>query len=128
MDFSETVKASYNQIAEPYLAQRGADTADVRLLAPLIERLSPDCAVLDAGCGAGVPITRILAESFRVTGVDFAEAQVARARPLVPTAQFVCADGLRIEWTERLEDAGAPDASHLFVLARKPVTSGACGA
>src|SRR5438093_5034326 len=92
MDWSATVRAGYNRIVEPYLAQRSDDTPDVRLAARLIARLAPDSAVLDAGCGAGVPIARRLAESFRVTGVDFAEAQVARARRLVPAARFVCAD------------------------------------
>src|SRR5438093_5214339 len=72
MDWSATVRAGYNRIVEPYLAQRSDDTPDVRLLARLIARLAPDSAVLDAGCGAGVPIARRLAESFRVTGVDFA--------------------------------------------------------
>jgi SAM-dependent methyltransferase len=92
MDFSETVKAGYNGIVDPYLAQRDGSTPDVRLLDLLIARLTPGAAVLDAGCGAGVPITRRLAESFQVTGVDFAEAQLAQARRLVPTARFVCAD------------------------------------
>ena len=202
MDFSDTVRAGYNRIVEPYLAQRDADTPDVRLLARLIARLTPGASVLDAGCGAGVPITHHLAESFRVTGVDFAEAQLARARRLVPAARFVCGDlralsfsdasfdaicsyyaiihvprddhaalfarfarllrpgglallcvgaqdlpfseetyfgvpmawshfdaatnerlleaaGFRIEWTERVADAGAPGAGHLFVLARR---------
>jgi len=201
VDFSETVKAGYNRIVEPYLAQREAGTPDLRLLDRLSARLEPGAAVLDAGCGAGVPISRRLAESFRVTGVDFAEAQVARARILVPAARFVCADlrtlafaeacfdaicsyyaiihvprddhaalftrfarllkpgglallcvgaqdlpyseemyfgvpmawshfdaptnerlieaaGFRIEWAERVADAGAPGAGHLFVLAR----------
>jgi ubiquinone/menaquinone biosynthesis C-methylase UbiE len=163
--------------------------------------------VLDAGCGAGDPITRILGRSFRVMGVDFAEEQLLRARRVVPTGHFVCADlrtvefrdasfdamcsyyaiihiprdehaqlfvklarflkpggvallclgaqelpfdrsddylgapmvwshfdaatnlqlvaatGLCVEWTERVADAGSPDASHIFVLASKPRTA-----
>lgn len=92
MDFGETVRAGYNRISDRYLAQRRANTADVRVLSRLVDRLAPGAAVLDAGCGAGDPITRILARSFRVTGADFAEAQLARARRLVPGARFVCAD------------------------------------
>ena len=92
MDFSDDVKAGYNDIADAYLAQRGKGAADVKLLDRFSGQLAAGSTVLDAGCGAGVPVTRILAEVFRVVGVDFAEAQLARARHLVPKARFVCAN------------------------------------
>jgi cyclopropane fatty-acyl-phospholipid synthase-like methyltransferase len=55
--------------------------------------LRPGARVLDLGCGAGVPMTKLLADAgFDVMGVDIAEVQIERARRLVPNATFVRAD------------------------------------
>jgi ubiquinone/menaquinone biosynthesis C-methylase UbiE len=92
MDYKDIVKNGYNQIANDYLSARTSDSEDVRLLADFGELLSPDAKVQDAGCGAGVPITRLLAERFDVIGVDFSAAQIQLARQHVPKAKFLCAD------------------------------------
>ena len=55
-------------------------------------------AVLDLGCGCGVPATAILAERYAVTGVDLSAVQIKRARRLVPRAQFACADMATIDF------------------------------
>jgi cyclopropane fatty-acyl-phospholipid synthase-like methyltransferase len=47
---------------------------------------------LDIGCGCGLPATKLLSETFEVTGIDISAVQVERARRLVPSARFVCAD------------------------------------
>ena len=92
MDPAALVRQGYNRISDDYLELRRGHASDGRLLRDL-ERLLPQRAkVLDAGCGAGVPITRRLSRSFDVLGVDFAEAQIARARENVPRARFLCAD------------------------------------
>ena len=65
MDFKKTVKEGYNAIADRYLAERTRDSEDVRLLDDFIERLPHNAKVLDAGCGAGVPISQMLSEKFR---------------------------------------------------------------
>jgi len=50
-------------------------------------------AVLDLGCGAGVPTcARLVQHGFDVTGLDFSAVQIERARALVPGASFVQAD------------------------------------
>ena len=100
MDHKETVKAGYNQIAEHYLAQRTADSEDVRLLDDFIELLSPHAKVLDAGCGAGFPISSSLADLFDVTGVDFSEAQIELAKQNVPNATFICEDMTKLNFPE----------------------------
>lgn len=92
MDHKEIVKTGYNQIADRYLSERTTDSADVRLLTDFIELLSPGAKVLDAGCGAGIPITRLLAERFDVIGVDFSTAQIELAKQNVPKAKFLCED------------------------------------
>ena len=63
-----------------------------RYAAELIARLPAGAAVLELGCGAGIPTTRALAERFDVTGVDIAARHIELARQNVPAAQFIHAD------------------------------------
>jgi SAM-dependent methyltransferase len=57
-----------------------------------VRRLPDGARVLDLGCGAGIPSTRVLAERFEVTGVDVSEVQLQLARTNVPQATFVHGD------------------------------------
>lgn len=104
MDFKETVKAGYNQIADRYLQERTRNSEDIHLLNDLMDRLPVGAKVLDAGCGAGVPVAQILSERFNVTGVDFSEAQVELARKLVPQAEFICQDMTKLDFPARSFD------------------------
>jgi len=101
----ELVRKGYDAIAARYLAARTEDSADVPLLQELVLRLPPKAKVLDAGCGAGIPITKRLTEWFSVTGVDFSEAQLRLARQLVPQAQFVLQDITRLSFPDNSFDA-----------------------
>ena len=59
----------------------------------LAKLMAPRARVLDLGCGAGVPATKLLAEkNFDVLGLDFSAVQIERARQLVPGADFEQAD------------------------------------
>ena len=86
------VRESYNRIAEAYLSSRCRDSPDVALLDDFVVRLTARARVLDAGCGAGVPIAQQLAARANVVGVDLAEVQLGLARRHVPTGLWVCAD------------------------------------
>jgi SAM-dependent methyltransferase len=105
MNTKKIVKAGYNTIASAYLAARSVDSEDVRLLDDLIQRLPQGARVLDAGCGAGVPVTRFLSQYFQVVGVDFAEVQIQLARQLVPQAHFVCQDITKLSFPDATFDA-----------------------
>jgi len=70
----------------------------VALLAALTDGLAADAAVLDLGCGAGVPVTRWLAERFVVTGVDLSARQLALAREAMPGATFVQGDMAAVDF------------------------------
>lgn len=105
MSTKKIVQNGYDRIAHTYLATQRATGEDIDLLHELICLLPKDARVLDAGCGAGVPITRILAEHARVTGVDISAAQIALARELVPTAHFIQADLTEIDVAEGAFDA-----------------------
>jgi ubiquinone/menaquinone biosynthesis C-methylase UbiE len=102
MDNKKLVQSGYNAIAADYLAARSETSEDVQLLQELVARLPKGAKVLDAGCGAGVPVAKILSSFFDVTGVDFAQAQIEMARQLVPNAKFICHD---------IVDLNLPDAS-----------------
>ena len=88
----QIVRASYNKIASEYEATRKHDSEDVQLLRKLLERLSRNSTVLDAGSGSGYPVTKFLAQYFQVTGIDFALKQIQLAKDRVPSAEFICAD------------------------------------
>lgn len=105
MDYKETVKAGYNKIADRYLEGRTRDSADIRLLDDLIPRLPADAKVLDAGCGAGIPVAQILSNPFKLIGVDFSEAQIELAKKHVPQAEFICQDITRLEFPDDTFDA-----------------------
>jgi ubiquinone/menaquinone biosynthesis C-methylase UbiE len=92
VDPKAQVRESYNRIAGAYLSSRRPDGPDVALLNDLVVRLPARARVLDAGCGAGIPIARQLAARANVVGVDFAEVQLDLARHHVPTGRWVCAD------------------------------------
>ena len=72
------------------------------LLDEFVKYLEPNAQVLDAGCGAGLPVAKILSEQLDVTGVDFSERQVRLAKENVPNATFICQD---------MTNLGFPDAS-----------------
>ena len=100
------VEAGYDRIAADYLASKRPLAAQTEaLLAALIASLSPQSTVLDLGCGAGVPVTRWLAERCAVTGVDLSAQQLALARRLVPQATFIQADMAALDFPPHTFDA-----------------------
>ncbi len=104
MDFKKTVQEGYNAIAERYLAERKRDSQDVRLLHKFVEKMPANAKVLDAGCGAGVPISQILSERFQVTGLDFSEAQIKLAKSRVPNGTFICQDMTKLDFPDESFD------------------------
>ena len=77
----EIVRAGYDQAAQSYLAARPADGGDVALLAELRARVPGGSPVLDAGCGAGMPVTDALGSmGLRTVGLDFSRGQRTLAR------------------------------------------------
>lgn len=86
------IKQAYDELAATYLTERSDEPVATVLLDALTERLPDDGRILDAGCGAGVPITEQLANEFEVVGVDFSIEQVRLARENVPQAAFAQGD------------------------------------
>jgi len=71
----------------------------------LSEQLMAGDSVLDLGCGCGVPATELLAQKFRVTGVDLSSVQIERAKELVPNATFICGDMCELDFPSEGFDA-----------------------
>ena len=111
--FRKLVADGYDQCADAYLSQHAADDPDdMRLEAFLqvLAELRPGARVLDAGCGAGVPITKAVVEDPRkmsVTGVDISRRQIELAQKLVPSdrATFLCSDMTSMDFEEKSFDA-----------------------
>ena len=97
----DMVRRGYDKISFAY---RG-DTVDSaeesfyrRCLALLLPHLADGGRILDLGCGCGVPAAQELSGRYSVTGVDISPVQIERARSLVPSAEFVCADMTEIDF------------------------------
>jgi ubiquinone/menaquinone biosynthesis C-methylase UbiE len=98
-DPKEIVREGFNRVSALYRPDGSSRDAFGHTLQshrawlePLFRRLRRGAQVLDLGCGCGIPDSRLLAERFRVTGVDLSDVQIARARRLVPSARFLRAD------------------------------------
>jgi len=85
------------QVASPYLDQPGY----LALFEEFMARLEPGSEVLDAGCGPGIPVARILSHHFVVTGLDFSPEMVKAARRNVPKAEFLVTDMTRMRIQKR---------------------------
>ena len=100
------MRRGYDALSWRYRADDAGEGGYAGWLAGLRDRVPPGGAVLDLGCGAGVPVARALArDGFAVTGVDLSEVQVRRARRLVPGARFLRADATRVRFPPASFDA-----------------------
>ncbi len=106
-DPKRIVREGYDRIGEAYAAWALGGTSRQRLrhVQSLVHRLPPGAAVLDLGCGPGVPTTLELARHFAVTGVDISARQLELARVNVPSATFVQADLASVEFPPASFDA-----------------------
>jgi SAM-dependent methyltransferase len=95
----KVVRESYNRISRAYRGDAvSRDRGYFRWLALLTPLLQPGDPVLDLGCGCGIPVAQELACTFRVTGVDISEVQIARVRALVPEATLLCQDTMAVHF------------------------------
>jgi SAM-dependent methyltransferase len=90
---TDLVRRGYDVLSHRYRSDDAPDGRYQPWVAELLARLPARAAVLDLGCGCGVPVARSLAAAgHAVTGVDISDVQVERARRLVPDGNFIRAD------------------------------------
>ena len=114
------VEHGYDRIAEQYLASN--DRKDPILLSALEELallIPASAAVLDLGCGAGVPVTQWLAERYEVTGVDISAQQSELASALLPTVTVIKADMMTLDFPPDTFDAIVSFYAIIHVLRQK---------
>ena len=102
-----TVESGYDRVAEHYLATKDPeDSLALGAMEDLASLLPLEAAVLDLGCGAGVLVTRWLADrGFAVTGVDVSARQLEFARTNVPEGTFLKADMSEVVFAPETFDA-----------------------
>jgi ubiquinone/menaquinone biosynthesis C-methylase UbiE len=100
----------FDQLAELYQGEHSHNPVQNALVERIATLLPPGGAVLDLGCGTGVPTARILTGSgHRVVGVDVSEGMLKLAREQVPGAEFV-----RANVRDLPDDYGTFDAATAF--------------
>jgi SAM-dependent methyltransferase len=105
-DPTEIVRWGYDDVSYLYRGDEETPAAYASWIAELVARVPAPAAVLDLGCGCGVPLARDLSVAgYDVTGVDISDVQIERARRLVPAAQFLRDDFSRIRFPAASFDA-----------------------
>ena len=90
----DTVRSSYNRIADDYVNTRD-QFVSLPYLEAIAAHLRPGGTVLDVGCGGGRPVAAFLSgRGFRVHGFDLSERMIELAKTNVPNATFVAGNML----------------------------------
>ena len=101
------VAQGYNRIADRFQEWNAAQRIEERsrYVQILLDHAQRGMRLLDLGCGQGVPITKQLADRYRVTAVDMSIANAKSAASNVPKAQIICADMTTLQFPAESFDA-----------------------
>ena len=123
-DAKQLVKTGYNEMALAYHEQRD-QFKNQDLLARFLTHLPAGAALLDVGCGSGMPVARFLADAgCIVTGIDLSSSMLTLARAHVPEATFLEMDMGKLTFSEASFDGVSafysvfhvPRASHRSIF------------
>jgi cyclopropane fatty-acyl-phospholipid synthase-like methyltransferase len=103
IDYKDFVRAGYDSCAGAYDQARSKEVNPE--LGLLTSRLRDGAQILDIGCGAGIPVSRTLAERFSVIGVDISGEMIKRARANVPRAELLQGDIMTMDFPPGRFDA-----------------------
>lgn len=82
----------YEAVAGAFMSHRSGSSIGVATVRRWTEELPPAAAVLDLGCGHGVPISRVLVDrGLSVYGIDASPSMIDRFRAHFPGAVAECA-------------------------------------
>ena len=103
---NEIVAQGYDQVFQTYAGLEADDSwPRMRWISKLRVKLQEGAAILDLGCGSGVPADLILSEDFAVSVVDISPKQIELARQKVPNATFEVGDADSAHFDEGLFSA-----------------------
>jgi SAM-dependent methyltransferase len=101
----------YEAKAEDFARGRQRFGGEAKYFAEMAARLPSGAAVLDIGCGSGVPIARFFVDyGFALTGVDAAPAMIGICRERFPEAEWVVADMRRLALARHFDAVFAWDS------------------
>lgn len=117
----ELVRAGYNIIAKDYLSWiQQRPTAHHIKLQQILSHLATTSKVLELGCGAGLPVTKVLTQHVAsVIANDYSESQIALAKANAPLAEFVHGDMTQLEFAPGTFDAAVAFYSFFHVPREK---------
>jgi SAM-dependent methyltransferase len=119
LDPKVLVRESYDRISHTYRGDTlPRDRGYFRWLDVLTRYLQQGDAVLDLGCGCGIPVAQELSRLCQVTGIDISPVQISRARKLVPNGTFECLDMSAADFAPGSFDA----IVSLFAIIHLPVS------
>ena len=101
------VRDGYDAMALRYLDWAKDSAIRRRYLEKLLARIETGAAILELGCGAGIPATQALSAYGNVTAVDISPAQIALLQANVPSATAICADMMSLDFPPNSFDAVA---------------------
>ncbi len=99
-DIKKLVREGYNKAAKGYTATRKEDLPEMKILPNFASKIEPGSKVLDAGCGAGLVVTKYLSERFETIGVDISDEQIKLAKENAPKATFIRQDMTKIDYPD----------------------------
>lgn len=89
--FEHDTSNGWEEVTDEFIAIREQSDIGVDVVRAWAQDLPHGCAVLDLGCGTGVPIARaLIAEGCEIYGVDASPAMVAEFRKRFPSASVAC--------------------------------------
>ena len=80
--------SSYNKAALEYVKIFSKNPNYLIVLNKIINKLPKNSKILDAGCGAGIPVSKFLSKRFKVIGIDISSMMLKLAKKNVPSAKF----------------------------------------
>lgn len=116
-----TTQGVYERQADAFDANRCRTLFEASWLERFAHAVPPPADVLDLGCGAGEPIARWLIEAgYRVTGMDFAQAMLAKARKRWPQGNWHAGDMRALDLPERFDGVIAWNSFFHLTEAEQP--------
>ncbi len=100
----QNVYKVYDKIAHWFAANRSTGLMEQKYLDDLISRLPTNAAILDLGCGTGVPILKYLLDrNLQVTGVDASSEILAIAKANFPETEFILQDMRKLDLNRKFD-------------------------